>query len=103
MKLTIGSVLFALGLALALYGLWGALMPMAQMYDHALNNPMADGGPADDPKRTGAGMFNHAMLGIVGAVMCAVGGWLASLGVWDKVRKRRLARAGVHAGTGARV
>lgn len=91
MKLKLGVILLVVGLALALYGIIAALSSIGSIYSQALSDPMAQRGPDVDTKAVSSSALSSAVVGLIGAAMASVGGWLASVGFFRRKKAKQRA------------
>jgi len=87
MRTLIALTLFLVGLGLSVYGLLGAIAPIAGLYAAALNDPLAEPPPGTDEKAAANAAWNSAMLGLLGVPPLVIGSSMLSMGILRRIRK----------------
>lgn len=86
MRTLIALTLFLAGLALTLYGLAGAIAPIARLYASALNDPLAEPAPGADEKSASAAAIKSATFGLIGVPPLIIGSTMLSMGLFRRIR-----------------
>lgn len=76
MKLKLGIILTLIGTVVAVVAIVMALKPIGALYDQGINDPMATRSPDIDPKLASRTALTWVVVGIAGALVAAIGGFL---------------------------
>lgn len=86
MRTAIGLILVLIGMAIALYGIGGAMMQVIGLYQGAIADPL--GQPEGAEKAVSVQMMRHVIIGLFGVPPLISGSVLLKIGMYQRMRRR---------------
>lgn len=86
MRTAIGLILLLLGMAIALYGIGGALVQVIGLYQGALSDPL--GQPDGAEKAASSQMMHFVVIGLFGIPPLLIGTVLLKIGMYQALKRR---------------
>lgn len=86
MKTAIGLILVFIGMAIALYGIGGALVQVIGLYQSAMADPL--GQPEGAEKAVSSEMMRFVVIGLFGLPPLIIGSVLLKIGMYQRLRRR---------------